>query len=660
MSQQHRVRRAALAMVAVAAVACATLGVLAGLGVWKPQGSFVGSWSAATNPLASTVPNPADSFTSDVGHDKAPHRQRIRMQPSQFDAVASPKKLRGTPWANITVQADGIRTMIGNRITWIGYFRSLPHYDGNISLENISGLIADSPTPDWLRETEPGVFLLKVGLVQSPGTTMTVAAPRVQELRLAANPYVYVAGVSSTGIFRGVKVTSWLPATNAPDPDPLHRRPFISYDGAGSRLDTIDSDFSFLGTDSSVAYGVSWGTNTSGQALRSVFHDNLFGAYTGRAVNVTFQNSVFRNNAVYGLDPHSDSRDLTIIGNEAYGNNTHGIIFSKGVVGSVIANNHSHDNGANGIMMDELSSNNVIQNNVVERNHGGGIVIQGSSNVQVTNNVVAGNTLGIRVNGNELGIAATNRITGNQLSGNYNGIKVYGGARDTALAHNVVRDTVNTGMVLSEPTTSQSDIVINAQKGVMVRHGASTLTGLSVQQSARGVVLADGTSATIAGAQLDTRDVGIDVHDAATVTLAGANTTTITGARKGLVVSGMANLSNVTMDKVAKGVVLSPVGRLSVEDGRIAAQDVGLEVQGLGGSDRIVLHNSDLRATDPVAGASLADVSSNKLTATMSWLAIAGATFVALALILHLLHRMFAPMSAVRHRGIPQPARSGA
>ncbi|MDT7558208.1 MAG: hypothetical protein QOI68_2678, partial [Pseudonocardiales bacterium] len=67
MSRQHRVRRAALAMVAVAAVACATLGVLAGLGVWKPQGSFVGSWSAATNPLANTVPNPADSFTSDVG-----------------------------------------------------------------------------------------------------------------------------------------------------------------------------------------------------------------------------------------------------------------------------------------------------------------------------------------------------------------------------------------------------------------------------------------------------------------------------------------------------------------------------------------------------------------------------------------------------------------
>jgi parallel beta-helix repeat protein len=655
MTKKHRVRRTFLALVAIAAVACATLGVLAGVGIWRPQGSLLGGWSTAgSNPLSSAAPNPTEGFNSDVGIAMAPERNRIPMIPDQFDAVTAPKKLIGTPWANLVVMPDGIKTMIGNRVTWIGYFRSLPHYDGSIALEDIAALIKNSPTPDWLAETEPGVFLLKVGLVQAQGTSMTVAAPRIRELRLAANPYVYVAGVGATGTFRGVKVTSWIVANNAPDNNPAHRRPFVSYDEAG-RLDVIDSEMCYLGTDSSRAYGVSWGEGTGGQALRSVFHNNLFGAYTGRAVNVTFQDSVFRNNARYGLDPHTDSRGLTVIGNEAYGNNTHGIIFSKGVIDSVVANNHSHDNGANGIMMDELSNNNVIQNNIVERNHGGGIVLQGSSNVQVINNVVAGNTLGVRVNGNELGIAVGNHVAGNQLSGNHNGINVYGGARDTTLQNNVVRDSVNSAIILNEPSTSQNDSVLNARKAVVIGRGPSTLTNLSVQQALRGVVVSDGTAATLTGANISASDVGIDVHNAATITLAGASTT-VTDARKGVVVAGTAVLPNIQMSKVGKGVVLGPSAKLSVDDGRIAAKDVGLDVQGLGGSDRVVLHNSNVRATDPVAGASVADLTSNDISATISWLAVAGAVFVALALILHLLHRITMPASRVRHRGMPQPS----
>ena len=656
MTKKHRVRRTFLALVAIAAVACATLGVLAGVGIWRPQGSLLGGWSTAgSNPLSSAAANPTEGFNSDVGIEKAPPRaQNRRMIPDQFDAVTAPKKLMGTPWANMVVMQDGIKTMIGNRVTWIGYFRSLPHYDGSIALEDVAALIKNSPTPDWLAETEPGVFLLKVGLVQAQGTSMTVAAPRIRELRLAANPYVYVAGVGATGTFRGVKVTSWIVANNAPDNDQTHRRPFVSYH-QGGRLDVIDSEMCYLGTDASRAYGVSWGANTGGQALRSVFHNNLFGAYTSRAVNVTFQDSVFRNNARYGLDPHTDSRGLTVIGNEAYGNNTHGIIFSKGVIDSVVANNHSHDNGANGIMMDELSNNNVIQNNIVERNHGGGIVLQGSSNVQVINNVVAGNTLGVRVNGNELGIAVGNHVAGNQLSGNHNGINVYGGARDTTLQSNVVRDTVNSGIILNEPSTSQNDSVINARKAVVIGRGPSTLTSLSVQQVLRGVVVSDGTAATLTGANISASDVGIDVHNAATITLAGASST-VTDARKGVVVAGTAVLPNIQMSKVGKGVVLGPSAKLSVDDGRIVAKDVGLDVQGLGGSDRVVLHNSNVRATDPVAGASVADLTSNDISATISWLAVAGAVFVALALILHLLHRLTMPASRVRHRGMPQPS----
>jgi parallel beta-helix repeat protein len=660
MRRQHRLRRAFLAVVALAAVACASLGVLAGLGVWKPQEGLVGGLSglrALTGHPAAPPPDDTADPTAGapVGHDAhalVPHRQRITLLPTQFAAVNAPKKLRGTPWANIAVWPDGIKLMVGDRIISTGYFRSIPHWDGTITLENVAALVAKSTAPEWLHETEPGVFLLQVGLVQAPSTTLTIASPRVRELRMEANPYVYVAGFSSTAIFRGVKVMSWQARNNAPDADATHRRPFISYKGPGSRLDTIDSDFSYLGSDGSTAYGVSWGKGTTGQALRSVFHNNLFGAYTGGAINVSFQDNVFRDNAIYGLDPHTNSTGLTVTGNEAYGNGTHGIIFSKSVINSVVANNHSHDNGANGIMMDEKSDSNVIQNNVTERNGGGGIVLQGSSNVQVIDNVVANNLLGVRVNANELGVAVNNHISGNQITGNHNGIDVYNGTRDTALERNVVRDSQDTGLLLSDPASSLNDTVINARKGVVVGHGTSTLRELSVQQAVQGVVLAAGTSATISSAQIQASSVGIIMRDVATLNVSGP-LSTITGARKGVVVRGTANLTNLAMQNITKGVVLDPTARVSMDGGRIEAEKVGLDVQGLGGADRIALHNSEVRAPDPVAGASLNDEAGNDISMTLSWLALAGAIFVGLALVLHLLHRIFSPLSSVRHRTAP-------
>ncbi|MGH7751108.1 MAG: right-handed parallel beta-helix repeat-containing protein, partial [Candidatus Dormibacteria bacterium] len=334
-----------------------------------------------------------------------------------------------------------------------------------------------------------------------------------------------------------VKVTSWLPAADGPDTDPTPNRPFIAYTQAGSRLDVTDSDFGYLGTDTSFGYGVSWGADTAGQALRSVFHNNLFGAYTSRAVGVTFQNNLFRNNARYGLDPHTNSRDLVITNNEAYGNNTHGIIFSQGVTNSVIADNHTHDNGANGIMMDETSDNNVIQNNITEHNAGAGIVLQGSSGNHVIGNVVANNPIGIRVNANRLGVAVNNHVGGNQLSTNHTGIKVYNNTRNTTLGDNTIRDTQDTALALMDPTISQSDSVINAYKAAVISKGTSTLHALSAQQVARGIIVGSGATAAIESGNIAATEVGIAMHDNATLALSGS-LTTIDGARKGVIVNG--------------------------------------------------------------------------------------------------------------------------
>ena len=665
MGGRHRVRRVLLALLALLAVGCGGSGVLIGLGVVHPRVERPSWWpaaiparfpaettQAAPDPSAGVI-GPADPAAAGHLEKAPPRRPHSRLIPTQYAAVSNPRSLRGTPWANIAVFPDHIQTMIGARITWIGYFRQLRGFDGSITLDKLAALIARSRSPDWLRETQPGVFLLKVGLVEAPGTVLTVAAPRVKALHLLVAPYVYLTGVSATAAFRAVTVTSWDQKANGPDTDPSHDRPFISVRGPGARLDLTDTQLGYLGQDISGGYGVSWTSGATGQALRSVFHDNLFGAYTRNAVGVSFLNDVFRDNARYGLDPHTNSRNLTITNNEAYGNNTHGIIFSQGVTNSVIAGNHSHDNGANGIMMDELSNNNVITNNIVEHNAGAGIVLQGSSANRISGNVVTANPIGIRVNANARGVAVANQVVGNQLSGNGTGIKVYNNTSQTSLRNNTVRDTRGTALALMDSTVSQTDTVVGAQKAV-VTSGAttSTLRALSAREVTEGVVVGSGSTAVVDGTSVDATAVGLLIHPHAALAL-GNTPTTIERARKGVLVNGSANLNNLTLHNVIKGVVLASAAVVSIDTSQLVAAQVGLEVQGLGGTERIRMANTTVRAPNPVAGATLADTDGNQIIMTLSWLAISGAFFVTSALALYLVHRIWSPHSTARNPSRP-------
>ena len=114
-----------------------------------------------------------------------------------------------------------------------------------------------------------------------------------------------------------------------------------------------------------------------------MFQHNFFGVYTFEAANILFRNNVFRDNVFYGADPHDSSVGLVFEHNEAYGNGSHGIIFSSYVNHSVVRNNYSHDNGGNGIMMDFHSDSNVIEGNVVVDNQLEGIVSGGSADLVI-------------------------------------------------------------------------------------------------------------------------------------------------------------------------------------------------------------------------------------------------------------------------------------
>jgi parallel beta-helix repeat protein len=246
-----------------------------------------------------------------------------------------------------------------------------------------------------------------------------------------------------------------------------------------------------------------------------VFHHNFFGAYTYQSHGLVFRGNVFRDNDVYGLDPHTGSTRLVVEGNRAYRNRVHGIVFSEDVTDGVIRGNRAYANGDNGIVVDERSDRNTVSGNVAEGNGDDGIVILGSSGNLVRDNVVRRNRVGIRVNLR----SGHNRVQRNRVSGNRIGIELYGGAHAVRLSGNQISDSATHGLVLEAPgSTSRDDRVSGSPVGVEIRAPAR-LRGTTVTQVDRGIVVTGRGIAAIDGVTVRAAVAGLDLQHGALVRL---------------------------------------------------------------------------------------------------------------------------------------------
>src|SRR3546814_5253813 len=78
-----------------------------------------------------------------------------------------------------------------------------------------------------------------------------------------------------------------------------------------------------------------------------------FGFYSYEADRVALIGNEYRNNMIYGIDPHDYSRKLIIAFNSAYGaQKKHGIIGSRGVDDSYFIGNLAFGNHGTGLMLD--------------------------------------------------------------------------------------------------------------------------------------------------------------------------------------------------------------------------------------------------------------------------------------------------------------------
>ncbi|HWG97792.1 MAG TPA: right-handed parallel beta-helix repeat-containing protein [Pilimelia sp.] len=621
-------------------------------------GAAAGSSGAATvspGPVGPPAPPPKRPSA------KALHRHIVQLVPHQFAVITKPELLRGTTRRTIVLNRGGVTLWHGEWQIWTGYFPT-GRPNSARSLADVADLVARSPRPGWLTRVKPDVYLLRVALTQAPRTRLVVAAPRVRELRLLSGGEVYVSGVAARVRFDGTRVLSWRRDGQGPDTTADRRRPFVAYKHQGSVLDIYRSQFSYLGGDVSHGYGVSWAPGSTGSAIDSTFDHNFFGAYTSAAVGVVFRRNVFHSNDLYGLDPHTGSRELVVDDNEAYGNGSHGIIFSKDVVHSSVTRNRSHHNAANGIMMD-VSDDNVVADNRSWDNDGDGIVVQQSARTTVRGNHVTGNRVGVRVTAR----SPQTTIDRNRITGNRTGVEIYNVARGpgalvrpiTVTNNEIDGDRDNDGVVLQNAVGVR--IIGNTVSGH--RYGVRFRYGIRVAGLCRDIMISRNRVAyQRRGIQIGDRvsEVSLSRNDVSGASeygmvLGGFDVTStndrVSTSRDGMLVRGRINVRDVTVSGARYGVVLAD-GPVLLVGADIRARHTGLLVAGSSGFD---LQASRVHGRSAIVGADPGERRDNTLTSTgppVPMLAVAGVALIVVAFFLHLAQRIRSPSC---HVAVAQP-----
>ena len=266
---------------------------------------------------------------------------------------------------------------------------------GPLTLGDLDAMIHD---PSWISEPSKGDFVVKAALIDS-GANFLASAPETHSIELMDKYAVFLIfenGVSAR--FDHVAVStlggsgSWHGARSP--------RPFILFTSNAKGF-IAGCSLSNLGYDWTESYGISWFHVSTGAITDSTVTGGFIGMYTQDAHNILANGDTFQDGHLYGVDPHTYSRDLTIENSRAIDNASHGIIFSVYVTKSRLIDNVSAHNGESGIVMDRHSSQNQIDGNLIFDDKGDGIEFTRSSNDEtVKNNVIRRVRVGIRATSN--------------------------------------------------------------------------------------------------------------------------------------------------------------------------------------------------------------------------------------------------------------------
>ncbi|WP_069086429.1 mannuronan 5-epimerase AlgG [Pseudomonas sp. TCU-HL1] len=349
------------------------------------------------------------------------------------------RQTRGRVVVRRMLQQDALKDFTGGNERlreWVKRQQGMPQAifieGGYVTPADLARALPDSQ----FSETEPGAYIARLPLVVAHGASLQIGK-ETKDFRLSQERGAFLVNDGKLFI-TSTRLTAWSESKKSPAwfNKPEEFRPFLVSWG-GSELYIVDSKVTSLGYDNSKSYGVSITQYTPGQAKRlkrpaptgwlldSEFVDHWYGFYCFEAEDVVIKGNTYRDNIVYGIDPHDRSRRLLIADNTVHGTRKkHGIIISREVDDSWIVNNRSYDNKLSGIVIDRNSVNNLVAWNEVYQNHSDGITLYESSNNLLWGNKILSNQRhGIRVR-NSVNIRLYENLSAaNGLTGVYGHIK---------------------------------------------------------------------------------------------------------------------------------------------------------------------------------------------------------------------------------------------
>ena len=338
-----------------------------------------------------------------------------------FTAEAVQKKIdrrhKGKVSLRRMFQEDTLKEFVGGdnkAAEWVQRQHGIPQAifvdDGHIDLVELSKKVPKQ----YLSEVEPGVYLARLPIVVGQKGILEIDG-KVKQLRLSQEGGSFLVNDGKLFV-TDTQVTGWREKDNGPATfrSPKEFRPFLLSWG-GTETYIVNTKMASFGYAKSKSYGVSISQYTPNMAKRmgrpeptgwiigSEFSDMWYGFYCYETQDFVVKDSTYRDNIVYGIDPHDRSHRLIIAGNTVYGTKKkHGIIVSREVNDSWIINNKSYDNKLSGVVIDRNSVNNLIAYNQIYRNHTDGITLYESGD-----NLIWGNKL---VNNRRHGIRVRNSV----------------------------------------------------------------------------------------------------------------------------------------------------------------------------------------------------------------------------------------------------------
>lgn len=332
----------------------------------------------------------------------------------------------------------------------------------------LTTLAAALDRPVALDELAPGEWLLSANLRIEEDASLTIAAPDAQYLKLHSDDerFVWIKAYGGQLSFSDVCVTSWDPTRNTVDREHADGRSFVLVRGGGTLL-VRDAELSYLGYDAHESYGVAVRlAGSSAEISGSRLDNNYYGFYSYEASGLVIRNNEVSNSVLYGIDPHTESHQLTIENNIARHNGKHGIILAERCRDSVVRGNIAYANQLHGIVLYQGSDNNLVEANIAYANGRQGININDASDNIVRDNLVFHNAdagIGVGQDARD-NLIADNRVHANQGDG----ITIYSDASDTVLRNNTVDANARYGIyVKSEDNQIEAgNLVVGNQVGI--------------------------------------------------------------------------------------------------------------------------------------------------------------------------------------------------